>query len=164
MDLVDRYLQAVKALLPRAQQADIVRELSENILSQLEDKEAELGRPLNESEQATVLKQHGHPLLVASRYRSAPVQHLIGPAVFPFYWFVLKILLWIALAICTLNGIALLASGEPIRQLLLGLGAFAHVALPVFGWVTLLFAELDFVEAKLHLLQKLSQEWDPRTL
>ena len=147
MDLVDRYLQAVKPLLPRAQQADIVRELSENILSQMEDKETELGRPLNESEQAAVLKQHGNPLLVASRYRSAPIQQLIGPTIFPFYWFVLKTLVWIALAVCTLNGIALLASGEPVRRLLLGLREFADVALPVFGWVTLLFAVLDFLES-----------------
>jgi hypothetical protein len=164
MDLVDRYLQAVKPLLPRGQQADIVRELSENILSQMEDKEAELGRPLNESEQVAVLKQHGKPLLVASRYRSAPMQQLIGPEIFPFYWFVLKTLLWIALAVCTLNGIALLASGEPLRRLLLGLAEFAHVALPVFGWVTLLFAMLDFVEARVRFLQKLDRQWDPRTL
>ena len=164
MDLVDRYLQAVKPLLPRAQQADILRELSENILSQMEDKEAELGRPLNQSEQAAVLKQHGHPLLVGSRYRSAPIQQLIGPAIFPFYWFVLKTLVWIALAVCTLNGIALLASGEPLRRLFLGLGEFGQVALPVFGWVTLLFAVLDFVEARVHLLQKWDREWDPRTL
>ena len=164
MDLVDRYLQAVKPLLPRAQQADIVKELSENILSQMEDKEAELGRPLNENEQAAVLKQHGNPLLVASRYRSAPMQQLIGPAIFPVYWFVLKTLALIALAVCTLNSIALLASGEPVRRLLLGLGEFAHVALPVFGWVTLLFAVLDFVEARVHFLQKWDREWDPRTL
>jgi len=164
MDLVDRYLQAVKPLLPRSQQADIVRELSENILSQMEDKEAELGRPLNESEQAAVLKQHGNPLLVASRYRSAPMQQLIGPAIFPFYWFVLKTLALIALAVCTLNGIALLASGEPVRRLLLGLREFGDVALPVFGWVTLLFAVLDFVEARVHFLQKLDRQWDPLTL
>ena len=45
MELVQRYLQAVKFLLPRAQQDDIVKELSEDIRSQMEDKEAELARP-----------------------------------------------------------------------------------------------------------------------
>ena len=31
MDLLDRYLQAVRFFLPRRQQDDIVRELSENL-------------------------------------------------------------------------------------------------------------------------------------
>lgn len=164
MDLVERYLQAVEPMLPRAERADILRELAENIHSQMQDKEAELGRPLQENEQAAVLKTHGNPLLVASRYRRAPMQQLIGPAVFPFYWFVVKTLFWIAVGVSTLNAIALLASGEPVRQLLVGLLTFAHVALPVFGWVTLLFAALDFLEGRLHLLQRLDREWDPLKL
>ena len=164
MALLERYLRAVKFFLPRRQQDDILRELSENILSQMEDKAAELGRPLNESEQAAILKQHGHPFVVASRFRNTPVQYLIGPVVFPFYWFVLKILFWIGLGVCALNSIALLSSGEPVRQLLHGLLAFTDVALPVFGWVTFVFAAHDFFQAKFHLVDKLNQRWDPRSL
>jgi hypothetical protein len=164
MDLIQRYLQAVKFLLPRAQQDDIVKELSEDIRSQMEDKEAELVRPLNEIDQAAILKQYGHPLIVASRYRQPPFQHLIGPALFPFYWFVLKTLLWVALGVCVLNSIALLTSGEPLRQLLSGVLTFARTALPAFGWVTLLFAVLDFLEAKFRLLDRLNRRWDPRSL
>jgi hypothetical protein len=164
MELLDRYLRAVKFFLPRRQQDDILRELSENILSQMEDKARELGRPLNESEQAAILKQHGHPFVVASRFRNTPVQYLIGPVVFPFYWFVLKILFWIGLGVCALNSIALLSSGEPVRQLLHGLLAFAHVALPVFGWATFVFAAHDFFQAKFHLVDKLNRRWDPRSL
>jgi hypothetical protein len=164
MELIQRYLQAVKFLLPRAQQDDIVKELSEDIRSQMEDKEAELTRPLNEIDQAAILKQYGHPLIVASRYRQPPFQHLIGPVLFPFYWFVLKMLLWIALGVCVLNSIALLTSGEPLRQLLNGVLAFAHTALPAFGWITLLFAVLDFLEAKFRLLDRLNRRWDPRSL
>ena len=164
MELLERYLRAVKFFLPRRQQDDILRELSENILSQMEDKAAELGRPLNESEQGAILKQHGHPFLVASRFRNTPVQYLIGPVVFPFYWFVLKILFWIGLGVCALNSIALLSSGEPVRQLLHGLLGFANVALPVFGWVTFVFAVHDFFQAKFRLVDKLNQRWDPRSL
>ncbi|HKW62180.1 MAG TPA: hypothetical protein VJN89_06515 [Candidatus Acidoferrum sp.] len=164
MELLERYLRAVKIFLPRREQDDILRELSENILSQMEDKAAELGRPLNESEQAAILKQHGHPFVVASRFRNTPVQYLIGPVVFPFYWFVLKILFWIGLGVSALNSIALLTSGEPVRQLLNGLLDFAHTALPVFGWVTFVFAVLDFFIAKFHLIDKLNQRWDPRSL
>ncbi|HEX8878638.1 MAG TPA: hypothetical protein VF749_01345 [Candidatus Acidoferrum sp.] len=164
MELLERYLRAVKFFLPRRQQDDILRELSENILSQMEDKAGELGRPLNESEQAAILKQHGHPFVVANRFRNTPVQYLIGPVVFPFYWFALKILFWIALGVCALNSIALLSSGEPVRQLLHGLLAFTHLALPVFGWVTFVFAVHDFIQAKFHLVDKLNRRWDPRSL
>ena len=164
MELIQRYLQAVKFLLPRAQQDDIVKELSEDIRSQMEDKEAELARPLNEIEQAAILKQYGHPLIVASRYRQPPFQHLIGPVLFPFYWFVLKMLLWIALAVCVLNSIALLTSGEPLQQLLSGVLVFGQTALPAFGWVTLLFAVLDFLEGKFRLLDRVNRRWDPRSL
>ena len=71
MDMLDRYLQAVKFFLPGKQQDDIVRELSENLIARMEDREEELGRPLDEAEQAAILREHGHPMLVAGRYRSA---------------------------------------------------------------------------------------------
>ena len=57
MDLIDRYLQAVKFWLPKAQQQDILQELSVDIQSQVEDKEAELGHKLNEVEVADLLKK-----------------------------------------------------------------------------------------------------------
>lgn len=43
--LIDRYLRAVREQLPRGQQDDIIGELSEDLRSQVEDREAELGRP-----------------------------------------------------------------------------------------------------------------------
>ena len=88
MELVDRYLRAVKLFLPRTQQNDIIKELSEDIRSQIEDRETERGRPLNADEQATLIKQLGHPALLAGRYGRR--QHLIGPEVFPFYALVLS--------------------------------------------------------------------------
>jgi hypothetical protein len=63
-----------------------------------------------------------------------------------------------------LNSIGLLASGEGARQILAGLLAFAQVALPVFGWVTFLFAVLDFLQGKFRLLEKLDRQWDPLSL
>ena len=69
MELVDHYLKSVRSCLPAAQRNDIISELSENLRAQIEDREGELGRPLNESEVEAILKQHGHPLVVASRYR-----------------------------------------------------------------------------------------------
>jgi len=81
MELLDRYLHAVKFWLPKAQSQDILAELSEDIHSQIEEKETELGRKLNDSEVEAILKRLGRPVLVANRY--APQQYLIGPVLFP---------------------------------------------------------------------------------
>jgi hypothetical protein len=91
MELMDRYLHAVKGYLPAAQQNDIVAELKDGLLSQIEEREATLGRPLSEAELQALLKQSGHPMLVASRY--LPQEHLIGPAMYPFWWTSLKFML-----------------------------------------------------------------------
>ena len=56
MELLDRYVRAVKTYLPRAQQDDIVKELSANLQAQMEDREAELGRPLSEAELEALLE------------------------------------------------------------------------------------------------------------
>lgn len=89
MDLLNRYIQAVRFWLPRSQQDDVSAELAEDICSQMEEQEAKLGRKLTELEVASILKKRGRPMLVANRYR--PQQYLIGPALFPIYRFVLMI-------------------------------------------------------------------------
>jgi hypothetical protein len=90
MELLDRYLQAIEFWLPKRQKQDIIAELSEDLRSQIEEKETELGRKLEDAEVEAILKHCGSPLQVASRYR--PQQYLIGPTLFPIYWFVLGVL------------------------------------------------------------------------
>jgi len=166
MDLLDRYLQSVRTFLPRAQQDDILKELSENLRAQIEDKEAEAGRPLSEDELAAILKQHGHPLFVASRYRQA--RHLIGPTLFPFYWFVMKIMLAIVGFGYAVGALVLIAQGKPILEVIGALLSFIGAVLPTFAWVTIAFAVLDIGNAKLRLLEKCTKEandkFDPRKL
>ncbi len=91
MELLDRYLQAIEFWLPKRQRQDIIAELSEDLRSQVEEKETELGRKLEDAEVEAILKRCGSPLAVASRYR--PQQYLIGPTLFPIYRFVLAVLL-----------------------------------------------------------------------
>ena len=81
--LIERYLQNVRLSLPAARREDIVRELAEDIRTQIADREEELGRTLTEDEQEAVLKHFGHPLALATRY--GPQRHVIGPALFPVY-------------------------------------------------------------------------------
>ena len=97
MDLLDRYLAAVAALLPKEQREDIVAELRDTLLNQMEDKEARLGRPLTAAECEAVLRAFGHPIAVAGRY--SPTRTLIGPELYPFYMFAVKGLLILAAAV-----------------------------------------------------------------
>ena len=68
MQVLDRYLAAIARHLPKAEAADIIAELRENLLSEIEEKEAELGRPLGAKELDALLTAFGHPLALAARY------------------------------------------------------------------------------------------------
>ena len=82
MDLIDRYLAAIARRLP-AKADDIVAEIRDDLLTRQEVREEALGRPLTRDEVSGLVKDMGHPLIVASRYR--PQQYLIGPDAFPFF-------------------------------------------------------------------------------
>jgi hypothetical protein len=166
MDLLDRYLQAVRTYLPKGQQDDIIKELSENLRAQIEDKETEAGRPLSAEELAAMLKQHGHPMVVASRYRQA--RHLIGPTLFPVYWLVMKLILALVAFGYGVAAVVMLAESNPIVQVLAAAFSFAGAVLPTFAWVTITFAVLDLCNAKFHLLETWTKEcnakFDPQKL
>ena len=98
MNLVEEYLRATAHLLPRDQRDDIVAELKDTILTLIEGREAELGRPLTEDEIEAVLRDFGHPLVVAGRYRPGP-QYVVGPALYPYWVFGVKASISIGLAI-----------------------------------------------------------------
>jgi hypothetical protein len=119
MDLLDRYLNAVAKGLPEAQREDIIRELSEDIRSEMEDKEAELRRPLAEAEQQAILKRRGNPAFLAARFRQdhrsvAFGPQLIGPVLFPFYIKVLSFNLGLTFIIIGAIFLTLVASGQNI--------------------------------------------------
>ncbi len=120
--LIDRYLHNVRLSLSSPRRDDIVRELAEDIRSQVADREEELGRSLTDAEQDALLKKFGHPLALATRY--GPQRHVIGPALFPVYWMTLKIALGGALAVNVALAIAFLVNGQPIGRALGHLGSF----------------------------------------
>ncbi len=158
MEMIDRYLQAVKFALPQAQREDIIKELRDSILSQIEEKEATLGRPLTEDEQAELLKKLGSPIHLASRYRKQ--QYLIGATMFPIYWKVLKTSLALAFAVLAAASIATAAAGKTLTESLGVLFRYPSVALMTFAWITMVFSALEFFGARLHM----KDCWDPRKL
>lgn len=168
MDLIERYLQAVEFWLPRKQKTDIIAELSEDLHAQVEEKEAELGRPLTELEVGKILRRRGRPVLVASRF--FPQEHLIGPVLFPVYLYVVKAvllgyvvpwaLIWIGMMVFNPTYRAHLFThswGETIGA---GWSALWSTAFIAVATVTLVFAILERVQAKNHFLE----EWNPRKL
>jgi len=162
-ELIDRYLQAVRFWLPRShRQADLIAELGEDLRSQVDDKEAELGHPLDKNEMAELLKRCGSPMMVAGRL--GPQRRLIGPALFPIYVFVLKmVLLWILIPVflfivgpanvANSGGHWGLAVAATIGQLWSGLFIAA-------GIITLVFAIIERTNTQLGTEIK----WDPLKL
>jgi hypothetical protein len=144
MDLLDRYLQAVKKHLPWQRQDDIIAELKANLESQLEDKEAELGRPLTPAEAEEWLKQMGSPIQVAAAYQ--PQRYLIGPAIFPTYWYVLRLAtFWCLIIYAIVSTVRILSGG--IANGADVLDAVLHVPgalITTVAWVTLIFAVIEF--------------------
>jgi hypothetical protein len=143
MDLLDRYLAAVRRNLPAAKADDIVAELRDDLMTRQEEREESLGRPLTSDETSALLKDFGHPLTVASRYRKH--QYLIGPEAFPFYLATMRVVLLIVGAVVIVISIAkaLLGGVDPIQaiaQTLSGLwsAVFINVAI-----VTAVFAILE---------------------
>lgn len=146
-ELFERYLQAVKKYLPWNRQSDILSELRANLEAQIEDREEELGRPLTEGEMTDWLKELGSPIHMAGRYQ--PQQYLIGPTLFPMYWYALRLaLLWAAVIYSIVNTVLIVtgttgapAIGEAVLRL-------PGVLLTVAAWVTLAFAAFEYLSTR----------------
>jgi hypothetical protein len=164
MELVDRYMQAVKFWLPRAEKDDIIAELSEDLRSQIEEKDAELGRKLSDADVEPILKRCGSPMAVAGRY--LPQQSLIGPALFPIYRVIIRslvlyfllpwMLVWFGVTIFSPD----FRADHPGAALFASLGPWWRACTYSLFFNTLIFALLDRSQARLHLVN----DWNPRSL
>jgi hypothetical protein len=142
--------------LPKSQQEDIIPELGEDLRSQIEDREAALGRPLDEDGLAAVLKQRGNPMLVAGSY--LPQRSLIGPALFPIYQFILKlVIVWILppIFILVVGPATVLSGRDPSLALAETAWTLLMAAVFAFGVITLVFAAMERYPHESML------KWDP---
>jgi len=159
MELLNRYLHAVRFWLPKSQQEDIIADLGEDLRSQIEDRATELGRPLDQDDLAAILKQRGNPMLVAGRY--LPQRSLIGPALFPIYQFILKlVILWILppIFILVVGPATVLSGRDPSLALIQTVWTLLMAAVFAFGVITLVFAAFERYPHESML------KWDPRRL
>lgn len=168
MELLDRYLQAVAKHLPRKRQEDIIAELRANLESQLDEKQAELGRSLDPTEAEDWIRQLGSPAQMASHYR--PQRYLIGPEVFPAYLHVLRLAtVWAAVVYTLVSAVTVFAGTSPSATAVAGaIFRLPFVLLQVVAWITLAFAIIEFAivhnSGKCPDFAGINKEWSPRDL
>jgi hypothetical protein len=165
MELLERYLQAVRRYLPLKRQDDIIAELRANMESQIEDRESELNRPLTQSEVEDLLRKMGPPLLVASRYQ--PQQYLIGPTLFPAYLYVLRIASMLALIVYSIVICAVIPFTSPTPvSVANSLMNMPSVLITTAAWVTLVFAAIEFFAARYpeKFPTSCGYQWSPSSL
>ena len=149
MDLINRYVAAVRRHLPRPQPQDIVEELADNLRSEAEAAEQRLGRPLTLDDQAALLQTHGHPWLMASRY--LPQRYLIGPALYPYYrQATTLVVFWLVLPITLVGGaIAAMYAPNAWQTWARALGAAWSGAIYAVGIITLVFAVFESQQVRI---------------
>jgi hypothetical protein len=153
MDMIEKYLEAIAAQLPAAERADIIAELRDLILNRFEARERELGRAISDMEKETILRDIGHPLVVAARYRKGP-DSLVGPLLFPYWLFAVKAGLIIIAALCMLGLILDFLSGHWNIDRAIGhaLTSFLSGGLTLIGAATLAAAIFEHFGIRPHFL------------
>jgi hypothetical protein len=143
MDLIDRYLAAIARRLPADKADDIVAEIRDDLLTRQEVREEALGRALDRKEIAALIKEVGHPLVVASRYRSQ--QYLVGPDAFPFFVATLRIVaMFLALAFAVTAASSVVFGHADIAHALgRAMSNLFSSAMLAFGTVTAVFYALE---------------------
>jgi hypothetical protein len=160
MDLIDNYLNAIRWNLPRAANADdVIAELRDVIASRVEDCEESLSRPLDRDETSAILRDFGHPLVVAARYGTQ--QWLIGPDLFPFYLFSLKVVVALSALLLVISAVADAAfSGHVTLALIHSANGAFWTLLGNAGLVTLIFAVIE----RTGWLADHLKQWKPEAL
>lgn len=142
MSTIDQYLRHVRFWVPRARRMDLVEELREALQQRLDEREEELGRPLNPAEATEALRAFGPPQLVVARLAGG--RPVISAGLSFYFWRVLAIVLGgtvVAHAAASIS--RALASDAPGRELMAGMGQLLVPVLLGFTLVTLTFMALE---------------------
>ncbi len=160
MELLERYLNAVRRNLPAKDADDIVAELREELLARAEEREERLDRTLDEEEWEKLLVEFGHPLVIAARFRQR--QWLIGPELYPFYLYFLKLIGGIVAFGITVAMIvkAAIHQGAPGPLIVDYLGSLWWSVAVTIGSITIVFALIERYGG----VDRHFRTWHPRQL
>jgi hypothetical protein len=164
MELINRYAAEVGRRLPETLRPDIEKELCSILEDMLDDRSRAAGKPADEEMTVALLKEYGEPSKVAATYH-AP-RYLVGPAVYPTFVMVMKIVLTViaVLAVLQFGFTAVRQAFNPLqiaRAFGQAFSTFFNGGLTALGIVTLIFAINERVNPNLKLDAK---EWNPRDL
>jgi hypothetical protein len=140
------YVHAVGMFLPKGSpREDILTEISDHLVSTMEELEGRLGRPLTEPEQERVMNEYGSPMIVAGRYgtpsRSLTIgRTLIGPEIFPLYLRILCLNWGILIAV---HAVLAFVIQKPA-----GLRSFLTAAVMQFVGLTATFSIVDRLQRR----------------
>jgi hypothetical protein len=170
MNLIDRYVSEVGKNLPLLNgREDIEKELKSTLEDMLEDRAQSSGRVRDEALEIEVLKEYGSPQKVAQTYNPHP--YLIGPKLFPFFLFVLKIVLTVVVSVMlVLAGVQAVTDtpfmgADFVKIIGQGLGSALSAAIAAFGNVVLVFVILERVlpDKEIGSFDD-EKDWDPASL
>ena len=170
MKLIDRYVTEVGKHLPLLKgREDIEKELRSTLEDMLEDRVSATGRVRDEAMEIELLKEYGSPQKIAATYNPHP--YLIGPRLFPFFLFVLKIVITVVVFVMLgLAGVRAVTDTPMMGMDFVniiggGLGNALSAAIAAFGNVVLVFAILERVlpDKEIGGFND-EKDWDPTSL
>jgi hypothetical protein len=170
MNLIDRYVSEVGKNLPLLNgREDIEKELKSTLEDMLEDRAQSSGHARDEAMEIEVLKEYGSPQKVAQTYNPHP--YLIGPKLFPFFLFVLKIVLTVVVSVMlVLAGVQAVTDtpfmgSDFVKIIGQGLGSALSAAIAAFGNVALVFVIIERVlpDKEIGGFDD-EKDWDPASL
>lgn len=164
MKLIDAYMQEVGRQLPAKNREDIEKEIRTLVEDMLDDASNAAGRAPDEAMVVEVLKKLGSPEKVAASY--APPRYLVGPAYFPVFLLVMKIVATVLLVLSAIGiGIELGTSAtDPISVLTIlgkGIGGYITSVVSSLGTIAVVFAILQWLVPN---PKGSDEEFDPRKL
>lgn len=169
MNLIDRYVAEVgRHLLLVKGRKDIERELRSTLEDMLEERAGKSGKPADEAMQTELLKEYGAPHKVAQTYNPNP--YLLGPRIYPFFVFILKIVLFavtLGLGIATAMQIASnppMTGVEFISAVGKGLLNILSACIAAFGHLALVFALIERYAPAADFKLDEEKDWDPASL
>lgn len=158
MNLIDRYVQAVKAYLPAKLREDVGEELHSLLYEKLDDMRMENNGQLSEQNEVDFLKRQGHPMTVAARYQEQ--QNLVSETLYPLYRQILRWTLLVLVSIKVFYFALGLVEGWQDLSLKGFVADTFETILVALASVTLLFHFGGrFLEK-----QRLLDNWNPRAL
>lgn len=140
--MTDRYVRAVLAGVPAERRAEIEASLRDAIRRDVAARITD-GQSMDDAERAA-LTSLGDPMRVSAQYSGREL-HLIGPAVYPDYIRLLRLLLTVVVPIvAVVVGAVAAVSGSPVWTVLTtSVGTAFTVGVQLAFWVTLVFALID---------------------